>query len=146
MKNHNIIPYLFIRALKEEDFNYIKSKTEILSFNSGEIIFKEGEIANGAYFLKRGEVRILKSKSNAGSVFKEYRRGDFFGYPALFFDKPQPFTAIATKPALLLFTPEECIINVLQHNPETAQLVLSEFTNENGYGPKNYFTFQINNN
>ena len=49
-------------------------------FKKGDVVFKEGMIADGFYIVQRGEFKNTYKKTKDGKVFKKfYKKGDHFG-------------------------------------------------------------------
>ena len=78
------------RALVEEDFE------------TGEIIFREGEIGQHLYVIKSGQVEILTSAGGKLERIKELGAGDHFGEMALLGDHPRTATVRTLSPVVLL--------------------------------------------
>ena len=63
-----------------------------------EILFNEGDVANGLYIVAKGEI---VTKKQPDIMLKTYKTADFFGELALLDGNPRRATAIATEESLL---------------------------------------------
>ncbi len=146
MNSLNFMPLRFLRSLSTTELDYVKANSFLTPYNKADIIFKCGEVAAGAYYIKKGEVRVFGTAGSGNRIHNNFRRGDFFGYTPLFFDNRQPFTAIAECPTVIIFTPEEIIIEILNRHPKMCQFMLSDFIKYHGGELKTKFNILSNNN
>lgn len=56
---------------------------DIETFNPGEIIFREGDIGDCAYFIHSGEVEVLKEQQGKQQVIAKLGKDQYFGEMAL---------------------------------------------------------------
>jgi len=73
------------------------------SFNSGEVIIKEGEMDSGAYKIIEGEVAVTKQSGNSTVKLATLANGAIFGEMTLIDNKPHSATVTAV-------TDVECIL------------------------------------
>ena len=72
------------RALSEKDLNNIDSWTEIVEFEPGEMILREGEIGDFMYIVLDGSVEIFVADEDGKIVIlAELTKGNYFGEQAL---------------------------------------------------------------
>ncbi|MCB1156994.1 MAG: cyclic nucleotide-binding domain-containing protein [Leptospiraceae bacterium] len=103
---HKQFPHISIDPFKEGEMarQLEKKKYAILDYINGvstkvyvqkEVIFKEGQISNGAmFFIFEGDVEIIKERGpNGEERIATLKPGDFFGEMALIEDKPRSATA-----------------------------------------------------
>jgi len=91
------IPYFM--AMLESEFETVLSKANILTFDAGNIIMKEGNPGRTFYFIVRGEVEICQKTSfedplttpptYLGTVINRFEAGDYFGERALITGEPR---------------------------------------------------------
>jgi CRP/FNR family transcriptional regulator len=90
-------------------------------YAAGAIIFLEGDIARGFYYLHEGwlkEVRI--SQEGREQILQYLGPGEIFNYMGIFVDRPNPATAIALEPAGVWLLQRESFHSVLVTNPNLA--------------------------
>jgi len=81
---------------------------------AGTTLFREGEAARAAYFIARGEVKLVAEGETAWT----FGAGDVVGIMDIMKDEPRERTAIATTDVRLLGVPGEDWLDVLEDNFE----------------------------
>ena len=72
------------------------------------IIFREGDLPNYAFIIRKGAVYIAKSNEDNVALLTTLVAGQMFGELALINGKPRSATAIASEPTeVLMITPEQ---------------------------------------
>ncbi len=103
--------------LKPSDLENLKKNLEVKTFKKGQVIFPQGQIADGAYVVISGLVHI-KKKHNLENFIEhlgDIGPGDSFGaWYALFESKLRPISAVAVVKTELVFIPNEVLIKKLQ--------------------------------
>lgn len=62
------------------------------NFKKGEVIFREGELPDGVYYLCEGRVRVTKNVSGQEVTLAEMEPGDIFGELAMVGESPRSAT------------------------------------------------------
>ncbi len=94
--------------------------------HKGQIIFTEGEPANGIYLLKRGRVKIFKlSLDGKEQVLHFIEEGHVFGEVAAFLGEPFPASAEALKESVVLFIPRSSFYGLVRNDPSIAMNMLA---------------------
>lgn len=104
----------FELPLPKEDLDYLIAGAQHLRFETGEVLFKEGDPAEGLYLLKQGSVTI----SHGEVVLAFVAAGHYLGGMDLISSAPRTEKAQAaiTTDAVLLSA--QAIIEVLSRNPD----------------------------
>jgi len=66
-------------TLSDEFIEYLRQKVELVSYNQGQIICKEGEEADAFYLIRSGVVRVSQTLPGGEIVRTYLSRGDYFG-------------------------------------------------------------------
>jgi len=66
-------------TLSEEFIEHLRQKVELVSYNQGQIICKEGEDADAFYLIRSGAVRVSQHMPGGEIVRTYLSRGDYFG-------------------------------------------------------------------
>lgn len=80
----------FFRPFDDDKLTEMLRLCKIVSYDSNELIVKEGEVDNKIYFLFSGSVQVTKGGKNITVLRK---RGDIFGEMSIFDAEPTPRSA-----------------------------------------------------
>jgi CRP-like cAMP-binding protein len=111
----------FSRQDRRELVQKFKSK----DVQSGQVILKEGQLADGLYVVLSGEVEV----SVAGQVLARLCEGEIFGEMSLLQRTPASASVCARKHSSLLRLPKEDFDRLILTHPQVLELV-SELTDE----------------
>ena len=64
-------------------------------YDTGEIIFRQGELGDCAYFIQSGEVEVLRYENGSENVIAKLCEGEYFGERALITSAPRSTTTRA---------------------------------------------------
>ncbi|MBI4839057.1 MAG: YihY family inner membrane protein [Nitrospirae bacterium] len=93
------------------------------SYNSGEIIFKEGDIGSDMFFVLSGAVSISKNKQ----TLKTMKEGDYFGEMSMLIQSPRTAAAVADGPDTeILSISQDNFEIILKEEPKVLLSVLKE--------------------
>lgn len=97
-----------------------------LFLKKGEILFEEGDTAKHFYQIISGEIK-MNNFNDEGKEFIQsiFTKGNCFGEPPLFIDKPYPANAVAIVDSEILAIAKEAFFKLLYSNPE-AHLNMTE--------------------
>lgn len=114
MQQHNE-PVNMANFVNSSDVPY-----EVVSFNEGEILFKEGEQPNGLYLMKSGCVKMFVNRDHSRGrttspeyVTKLLSPGEVFGYKSLVFNQPNLAYAKAIKKTTVWIYKKEAVMQLL---------------------------------
>src|SRR4051812_38436476 len=96
------------------------------SFETGDVVFREGEIGTEAYLLEQGRVRLIKKVRGAERSMMVLKPGDLFGESALLAGAPRSSTAIALSSGVALALDRATLQSLLEHNPEIAARIVQQ--------------------
>ncbi|MFS4458557.1 Crp/Fnr family transcriptional regulator [Bdellovibrio sp. HCB2-146] len=110
---------------------------EVIHLKEEEMIFKEGEVAKGLYYVHSGCVKVVVNRARARGrtttneyVTKLVSPGEYFGYKALVKGTPTQSHAKAVKSTVLWLYPRELIqVAVAQASP-LIKLLLNQAVND----------------
>ncbi|MCK4543628.1 MAG: Crp/Fnr family transcriptional regulator [Spirochaetales bacterium] len=85
-------------------------------FDSGKVIFKEGEIGDKMYIIQEGSVRISKEIGGKEHILAVLGKGDFFGEMAIVTSIARTATATAAGTVRLLSFNREGFIGMIEKN------------------------------
>lgn len=115
----------FFRGLDEGLLHELARGAVWREYESGEVLFLEGEPPRGLYYLQRGWLKITKtSVDGREQVLQFLEPGEAFHAIGVFANRPNPATAIALEPAAVWILQREAVMALLQQHPELAQHVI----------------------
>ncbi len=93
-------------------------------FEAGEVIYRDGDTADRAYFIDEGRVRIFKRIGGAERGLQVLGTGELFGQEALLPDTKRTATAISLTQVLAVAFDNDSLEQLLADSPKTgARLV-----------------------
>ena len=104
-----------ISLFKETSTNKLIDIVKLMkkkTFKKDQIIFREGEVGDIFYMIKKGTVQIYKDKKQ----IREYGQGVCFGEIALLFDEPRTATAISICDSTIFYLTKNDFSTVLDDN------------------------------
>ena len=104
-----------ISLFKETPINKLIDIVKLMkktSFKKDQVIFKEGELGNLLYMVKRGTVNIIKLNKK----IREYGQGVCFGEVALLYNEPRTATAISGCDSTIFYLTKDDFKKVLDEN------------------------------
>ena len=100
-----------------EDAKYI-------DLESGEVIFREGEIGEDIYIIAKGSVRIYLEREDGEVHLDSLRIGDFFGEMILFEENERSASAVALEPTRLIVIKKDNFEEEIEKKPWLARKML----------------------
>jgi CRP/FNR family cyclic AMP-dependent transcriptional regulator len=95
-------------------------------FNTGDVIFREGDLGREAYLLEEGRVRLIKKVRGAERNLMVLKPGDLFGESALIVGATRSSTAIALSAGMALALDQSTLQNLLGHSPKVAARMVQQ--------------------
>jgi CRP-like cAMP-binding protein/ferredoxin-like protein FixX len=77
--NNHLRSVPLFATLSEEFIQRLKENVELVSYNQGQVICKEGEDADAFYLIRSGMVRVAQAMPGGEMVRTYLSRGDYFG-------------------------------------------------------------------
>ena len=100
------------------------------TFNTGEVIFREGDDAKGEAFLVHlGTVEIRIRVGGEEKLVNTLKKGSLLGDFALFRNAPRSATAIAVEPVTLMVLPANRLDHMVRSNPALAMAIIRDLAN-----------------
>ena len=95
-------------------------------FRKGQVIFSEGDEANGFYVVVGGRVKVFKlSVEGKEQILHIFGRGEPFGEVPVFAGQDFPAHAEAISESRLFFFPRDAFTNLIRQNPSLALNMLA---------------------
>lgn len=119
----------FFKTLNKEEIKLLSKRFQRINFKKGDIIFKEGDPADGYYIVYEGKIEIWKDhdtekRQKLASGGPEH----IFGEMALIDDLPRSATVEAVTKTVLLFQKKDDFQSIIMDNSAIALSFMKSFT------------------
>jgi CRP-like cAMP-binding protein len=111
-----------IGLLETDAIRLIAFAAEGRALRAGEVLFRKGERADGAYVVVRGAI-ALDAREDGSPVAFVAEPGALIGQTALFLRNPRPATATAREPAAVMRVSPTLVRRVLEEYPRAAGIL-----------------------
>jgi CRP-like cAMP-binding protein len=109
----------------------LDSEKSVHNFRRSQLIFSEGDPAEGLHCIYRGAVKLYKAGvRDEEQVIRILGPGDIIGYRALFAREPYAATAEAIEPCTVCVIPKATVFAMLQACPEASLQLLALLSRE----------------
>jgi len=138
-------------TLPESELNYLLQGATIKRYKAGDVLFHQGDNADGLYLIRRGSIIISRITGGKEDVLSYVVTGNYVGEMALVSDKPRTATARAASATEVVLLRTSAVISVLERNTELRDIFAARYR-ENAHDekmvepqskPGNLFTFLI---
>ncbi|SDG39134.1 Crp/Fnr family transcriptional regulator [Mucilaginibacter gossypii] len=120
-----------LNTLSEEDYNFLISRQGAQKYQKGEIIFKEGIVPSGIYFIHQGKIKKYKVDRNGREqIIYVANKGELIGYHAILAEERCPDSAAALEDCLISFIPKEDFLTILDRSPLFMRRLLKSLSHE----------------
>lgn len=103
-------------SLSESELEYLVQDAKFKQYAVGDIIFNEGDIADGLYVIQRGSVTVSRLMAGKEVVLAYVSAGNYVGEMALVSDKPRSATVRAAAPTEVILLESERFKAVMEQN------------------------------
>jgi CRP-like cAMP-binding protein len=118
-------------GLKAEEYEELMESGVTHLYKKGEIIFREGGIPTGIYYVKAGRVKKFKTTPKGGEqIFYLCSEGELLGYHALLGEEFYPDSAATIENSQITFIPKESFLKVLRSSTALSNALLKALGHE----------------
>jgi CRP-like cAMP-binding protein len=114
--------FLLARAFVQ-DYRHRHRLFTIKRYDAGEIVFREGDEGDCAYFIRKGAVEVVADKD--GTVIATRGPGEYFGEMALISNAPRSATIRTTAPTEFALLGKENFLDMMRVMPAAEEEMLS---------------------
>ncbi|MDH5507907.1 MAG: cyclic nucleotide-binding domain-containing protein, partial [Anaerolineae bacterium] len=126
MTDHRFLHQIpLFEGMSHEDLSTLAETVEEVTLRAGEELFHEGDLGDRAFFIKEGEVEILKESSGREILLAVRSTGTVIGEMALLDSIPRTATVRARTNALLYAIQKEDLDRLLYASPAAMQALFS---------------------
>ncbi|AQT41538.1 Cyclic nucleotide-binding domain-containing protein [Bartonella apihabitans] len=119
----------FFNKMTPEQLRLLIFGAERQEFASGEMIFKEGELAESAYVVLSGTVNLYRQNNNSGQPIDIINRNALINELALVTEINRPFTAIAQSNSKVLEIERTVFLRLIKEFPDITRYIY-DYVNE----------------
>lgn len=111
---------LTLHALGRDALRILAISSEQVRLEDGEVLFEEGERADGGYVVIAGAIQLQSSRDRTDEDILIAQPGALIGETALVVDTARPATAIAVESTVVLKIARSTFLRVLEDEPRAA--------------------------
>lgn len=127
----NFSTHSILTVLTEQEYKFLITDQGIQKYAMGEIIFREGVVPSGIYFINKGKVKKYKVDHNGREqIIYVASQGEFIGYHAILAEERYADSAATIEESMLSFIPKEDFIQVLNNSPLLTSRMLKALSHE----------------
>nr|WP_121273644.1 Crp/Fnr family transcriptional regulator [Pedobacter schmidteae] len=120
-----------LNTLTKEEYQQLITKQGSQKYQKGEIIFKEGMVPSGIYFIHQGKIKKYKTGlAGKEQIIYVANKNEFIGYHAILSEERYPDSAATLEKSELTFIPKEDFLQMLQQSPTLARRLLKSLSHE----------------
>ncbi|MDA3917776.1 MAG: Crp/Fnr family transcriptional regulator [Deltaproteobacteria bacterium] len=128
-------------GLSDEYLEKISFISTTLQFNRGQIIFQEGDKADGFYMVEKGKIKVFKlSYEGKEQILHIYGPGHSFGEVPVYEGKNFPASSMALEKSEIIFLPRDKFVDIITQTPGLGMNLLADLSRR-----LREFTIQIEN-
>jgi CRP-like cAMP-binding protein len=109
-----------LHLLGKDALRILAISVETIRLGRGDILFEEGQPAEGGFVVVNGSVVLQQAGDTAGDDAVTARRGSLIGETAMIVETVRPSTAIALESSILFRIPRVVFIRILEGEPQAA--------------------------
>jgi len=118
-------------GLTPEEHESLMSSGVTHLYHKGEVIFREGGIPTGIFYVRSGRVKKYKATPKGGEqIFYLCCKGELLGYHALLGEEFYPDSAATIEDAEITFIPKESFLSVLRSSTVLSNTLLKALGHE----------------
>lgn len=118
-------------GLKNDELEQLMSSGVAHTYKKGEIIFRDGGIPTGIFYVNTGMVKKYKETAKGGEqIFYICSDGELLGYHALLGEEYYPDSAATIEDSEITFIPKENFLHVLRNSNELSNRLLKALGHE----------------
>jgi CRP-like cAMP-binding protein len=118
-------------GLSKEHMDILRASSVTHAYRKGEMVFREGGIPSGIYYLVSGRVKKFKSTAKGGEqIFYICTAGELLGYHAVLGEENYPDSAATIEDSEITFIPKDVFLRVLHASATLSNRLLKTLGHE----------------
>jgi CRP-like cAMP-binding protein len=120
-----------LNLLNEQDYTFLIGRQDIQRYGKGEMVFKEGMLPSGIYYVHSGKVKkYKKGPTEKEQIIYVANKGELIGYHAVLSGERHQDSAAVLEESSISFIPKEDFLDVLHRSPQFAISLLKALSHE----------------
>lgn len=120
-----------LNNLPEDESADLYSHMQEQRYSKGEVIFREGAVASGIFFVKKGKVKKYQvDQTGREQIIYVANTGELIGYHAILADERYPDSAATLEESIIAFIPKEDFITTLERSSVLPRRLLKTLSHE----------------
>ena len=99
-------------------------------YRKNQVVFNEGELVQGIYFIQKGKVKIYKETSYRGQIVRFAEDGDILGHRGIGGDNKYPISASTLEDSLICFISQDMLYKLLENNASLSIRMMMFYADE----------------
>ena len=121
------------KRLKKEDYDKLAASKKSYRYNKGDIIFDDGELPKGVFFISKGTAKLSKSGVyGKDQILRFIKEGDLIGYRSLLMGDAFQARAEAMTDVEVVFVPSDVFLYLLEVDSKLSYAMLQKIAYELG--------------
>jgi CRP-like cAMP-binding protein len=109
-----------LHLLGKDALRILAISVETITLRRGDILFEEGQPADGGYVVVNGSIILQNANDPRGDDVVTVKRGSLIGETAMIVETMRPSTAIAAESTVLFRIPRVVFVRILEGEPQAA--------------------------
>jgi len=131
MHNWDFKSHSILTDLPAQDAETIAAHMSDQQYSKGEIIFREGSLPSGIFFIRKEKVKKYKVDNEGNEqILYVANTGELIGYHALLSEERYPDSASTLEESLVAFIPKEDFLEALSDSKVLSQRLLKLLSHE----------------
>ena len=127
----NFTTQSMVSVLSDEEYNLLIRQQGEQKYRKGEIIFREGGVPSGIYFIHSGKVKKYKvDQMGREQIIYVANKGELIGYHAVLTEERHPDSAAALEASVISFIPREDFLSMLNKSQLFSHRLLKALSHE----------------
>ncbi|MFX1704494.1 Crp/Fnr family transcriptional regulator [Chitinophaga sp. CC14] len=117
--------------LPEDEYAALHTHMQEQRYGKGEIIFRQGAVASGIFFIKKGKVKKYQVDQNGREqIIYVANAGELIGYHAILADERYPDSAATIEESIIAFIPKEDFMAIMERSSVLPRRLLKILSHE----------------
>jgi len=120
-----------LNNLQADECEQLYAHMQEQRYSKGEIVFREGAVASGIFFIKKGKVKKYQvDQQGKEQIIYVANTGELIGYHAILADERYPDSAATLEESMIVFIPKEDFLFTMERSAVLPRRLLKALSHE----------------